>query len=221
MTLPDSAMATLSKAELERGRKFLNTKRQQQFYCARAMLRFALQSHTGVPATAHELSVSETGKPLCVDGPAVSIAHTGELVVCAVADEGEIGIDIEAPNGRRDSTKIARRYFAPEETRWLDDQPADRFYMLWTLKEAWLKSSGIGIAGGLDRLRCAVNPPLIDARIDGSPTPLLSLYGIGDAFVGVATSSASHDSLTVNRWNATTGEFITDDDVRFIASTSE
>jgi 4'-phosphopantetheinyl transferase len=51
---------------------------------------------------------------------------------------------------------IAPRYFTAVEAAALEalpvDQQAARFYALWTLKESWLKATGEGLAGGLDRV---------------------------------------------------------------------
>lgn len=201
--LPGTAM--LSSAEIERARNLKVERRRQQYTCGRALLRTLLQHHTGKPAASHRLTTSDSGKPICVDGPAVSIAHSGDLVLCALTDQGDIGIDIEQVRERKNLSAISSRYFAPDEVKWLMTQPDDRFYMLWVLKEAWLKATGTGIAGGLDQLRCVVTPPDIDAQVTDDAVPALSLYVLNDMFIGVASSATSHDNLEFYDWDPQSG----------------
>lgn len=49
--------------------------------------------------------------------------------------------------------KVVSRWFSPQEQAWLlaADDP-DAFLKVWTLKEAWLKATGRGIANNLKTL---------------------------------------------------------------------
>ena len=101
-----------------------------------------------------------------------NIAHTEGLVVMAVARVTAVGVDAERADSRP-RLEIARQYFSPVEAAALEALPAadqpGRFQRLWTLKEAYLKATGEGIAGGLAgitfhldqdavRFECATDP---------------------------------------------------------------
>jgi len=219
--LSPEAADSLSRSEVERAEAFKSSKRQQEYVCARALLRATLERCTGNPASSHKLTTTEKGKPVCVDGPAVSIAHSGNLVVCAVTDRGEIGIDIEAPGRQRNVRDIAANYYAEDESEWLATQPEDRFYMLWVLKEAWLKATGDGIAGGLGALQCIVTPPDIKARVDNDSLAALSLYAVEDALVGLATTTAAHTRVVIVRWDPLVSRFDESHEFRLVAATSQ
>lgn len=116
----------------------------------------ALRSCFGGP---REIIRGEHGKPCFSDGDGfLSITHTaaGDLKIwIAVFSESEVGIDAESLGRRVDkAVAIAGRYFTEAETKYLAGLPeADRaraFIRLWTMKEAFLKMKGTGIAGGLD-----------------------------------------------------------------------
>ena len=175
-------------------------RRRAEHLAGRALLRAALQDWTGEPALSHPLRTSATGKPECVAGPELSVAHSRGVVVCALAPAGRIGIDVEIAAPGRAIEGIAARHFSADETRWVDSQP-ERFYRLWVLKEAYLKALGLGLAGGLDALCCAIEPPRIEARVRGSgDPPELALYSVADALVGVATLGSGLADLTAFRW---------------------
>jgi len=219
--LPPATLACLSQSEIQRGDQFKAVHRRQQYLSARALLRAVLERYTGDPAASHELDTNEHGKPVCVGGPAVSIAHSGDTVVCAATDNGEIGVDIETPGRRRDIKGIADNYFSEDEAAWLATQADDRFYMLWVLKEAWLKATGSGLAGGLDSLRCIVTPPHIVARIVDHELTALSLYAVESAWIGLATTIATHEAVIVNQWDPCSGRFEANSGARLVAATDQ
>jgi len=217
----------LSPAELklipgyERDREFGSRKRQQQYLCGRSLLRLMLQRWTGNPADSHKLVTSKDGKPSCMDGPAVSITHSGDIVACGLAETGELGIDLEDIDRHRDTLKIAHKFFSDEEAAWLDSQPRDRFFMLWVLKEAYVKALGRSIFGGIDRLRCKVQPPDIDVRFVGEKIRDLCLYTMGNRFLALATTQASLAAIKFERWDAGAEQLVTDKGFRFMAMTND
>lgn len=184
----------------ERNREFASERRREQYLCGRSLLRLMLQERTGRPASSIELATTEHGKPICIDGPAVSITHTDKTVACGIADSGELGIDLELVNQRRHTSKVARKFFSGEEADWLETQPRDRFYMLWVLKEAYVKAKGQSIFGSVNCLRCKVVPPLIEPSDASESFRDLCLYTAGDCFLGLVTTDASLRGAVVERW---------------------
>lgn len=175
-------------------------RRRAEHLAGRALLRMALQDCTGRQARSHRLRAGANGKPECVGGPEFSVAHSRGKVLCALAPAGPIGLDVEAPAPGRGIDAIAKRHFSADERRWVGTQ-AERFYMLWVLKEAYLKALGVGLAGGLDTLRCAIDPPRIEASVEGlRAAPALALYAAADAFVAIATVGGRLEEVTAVRW---------------------
>ena len=87
------------------------------------------------------------GKPFLPGFP-FNLSHSGDWSVCAVGP-AELGVDLQAERPlRRD---LSRR-FAPEEREWLQGLPEKgrpgAFFDLWAVKEAVLKATGQGLAGG-------------------------------------------------------------------------
>jgi 4'-phosphopantetheinyl transferase len=92
-----------------------------------------------------ELAVGQTPLPL-----RFNVSRTEGLIACAVTVQRAIGVDVEFIDQRRDTGGIAERCFAEPELRALEAQHADRqcarFYSYWTLKEAYIKARGLGLA---------------------------------------------------------------------------
>ena len=158
MTVGYTQLHDLTSPELarlpseERDREFASSKRRQEFLCGRSLLRRMLQDKTGEPAASHQLTISKDGKPECVDADRRSALPTLVIrVACSIADSGAIGIDLEVVAERRDPMKLANKFFSAEESGWLSTQPVDRFFMLWVLKEAYVKAIGRSIFGGINR----------------------------------------------------------------------
>ena len=82
-------------------------------------------------------------------------SHSGGVLLLAMGEGLRVGVDVEAPRPRPRALALARRFFHPDETAWLQAQPAaslgEAFTRLWCAKEALLKAHGRGIAFGLHR----------------------------------------------------------------------
>lgn len=61
--------------------------------------------------------------------------------------QSAVGIDIEFPKRTRDFTALLSHFAAPNEIAWFAQQnnPETSFYRIWCLREAVLKSQGVGI----------------------------------------------------------------------------
>lgn len=102
------------------------------------LLRLALQRLAGSDAPLASLRYPPTGKPRLAPPYDFSIAHCDGQVVCALADDGPVGIDVEAPGTQR--ADHFRLYLGEAERRWAGRDP-QRFYTLWTRKEAIVKAA--------------------------------------------------------------------------------
>jgi 4'-phosphopantetheinyl transferase len=158
--LDEAAASILSPGEVKRSERFINPQHGKNFLRAHVILRQILSRTTAVEPGQLVIETGKTGKPALV-GPGsgfyFNLAHSGDLVLVAVSEGEEVGIDVEQIHEKADLDLIARQFFAPHEADWLDSLlPGPRlvsFYRLWTMKEAVLKAKGIGLEGGLARVK--------------------------------------------------------------------
>lgn len=117
---------------------------------AGALLDFALRVE-GV--TDREFSYEKNRKP-CLKNSNLrfNLSHSGNMVFCAVADT-DVGCDVEKVT--EIDLKIAARFFFKEEYAALLACPdpakrKDLFFRYWTLKESFMKVTGLGFMLNLD-----------------------------------------------------------------------
>jgi 4'-phosphopantetheinyl transferase len=149
----------LSPDERVRCQRFVFRRDRRDFAAGHALLRRVLSRYHDAPAEAWTFEADANGKPSLAHefgAPplAFNLSHTHGLVACAVAHDAEVGVDVECIERVTDSRDIAERYFSAAELAQLDACPEGRrsahFIELWTLKEAYLKAIGSGLAHPLD-----------------------------------------------------------------------
>lgn len=145
----------LSQAERARLDAIAAPARRAAFLAGRWRLRALLaQAHGGDPPADWALTAPDDGPPALVrNAPALhlSISHSGDRVAVAFGP-APLGVDIEVPQPRRDTARLAQAVCTDDEQSELQVLPPAeaeaRFYVAWTLKEAWLKQRGEGVAPG-------------------------------------------------------------------------
>jgi len=118
-----------------------------------ALAKYIVWKAFHIPTDKQNIAYGTHGKPYLRDYPNVhfNISHSGQYVVCAVADR-PVGIDVQVIGAYRPD--VAARVCTGKELARLgaSDDPAVEFTKLWTQKEANLKMLGYGITGGIREL---------------------------------------------------------------------
>jgi 4'-phosphopantetheinyl transferase len=205
----------------------LNFKRPQTrvgFIATRVLVRRCLARHLAIPAELIKFATEEKGKPYVINAPSnfyFNLSHSDHLVAVAISINGAIGVDIEIDRSRS-FMSIAERYFHPNEVVQLQACEAatqrELFFRFWTLKEAFFKALGGGIATGLNKIQFDLH---LTGKID-SITQLNSGAAINFSFaeelglqknewqffqaspakvVHLALANQAADPLTINWFN--------------------
>lgn len=101
------------------------------------------------------------GKPFIPDSPLhFNISHTKNAFVLGFSIRQEIGVDLELNVPGKDLHLLANYAFSPDERMILGSNSDERsFLKMWTLKEAYLKATGIGLIDALPTLHVVTGPP--------------------------------------------------------------
>jgi 4'-phosphopantetheinyl transferase len=167
-TLDDAAIAAaaavLSPEELEQYQRFHFARDARDYAVAHALLRHTLSRREGRPPADWLFDKTPSGKPFLRNAgdsaPSFSLSHTRGMVACAVTAGADVGVDVECVDRDVNTAEIAARFFAPAEAAHLmrlgAEARRDRFFDLWTLKEALVKALGVGMATSLASLAFTV-----------------------------------------------------------------
>lgn len=127
------------------------------------LLRRALAPLVGLAPEALRFDRESKGRPFLrhPGAPDFNLSDTGGGSLIAITAVGRVGVDLERTDRRPPVSRLAARWFGPEEARALqamDDESARiAFLRLWTAKEASCKATGTGIYGYLSRWRFAAD----------------------------------------------------------------
>jgi 4'-phosphopantetheinyl transferase len=158
----------LSPDEQERRRRLRLGRMRHDYLVAHALLRASLSRYADVAPEQWTFRTNRHGRPE-ISGPAeapplsFNLSHTDGLVVCAVTSKRAVGVDVEDCSRSLRFMDVARRFFAPSEVEALQRAPeserASAFFTFWTLKEAYIKALGLGLAAPLERFSFRLEAP--------------------------------------------------------------
>ena len=161
-----AAVSVLSDDERAQYRRYHFARDARDYSAAHALLRHTLSRYADRAPADWLFEKTPAGKPLVRDVGTVrasfSLSHTHGMVACAVTKDADVGVDVECVDRDVHTEGIATRFFAPAEAAHLMQLDAearrDRFFDLWTLKEALVKARGASMAMSLSSLAFAVDP---------------------------------------------------------------
>ena len=168
---------------------------EQERALAKRLLKNALAERLPHRPVQFQLEYGKYGKPYLKDAALqVSVSYTYGICLIALSD-GEIGADIERLRAAK--PYAASRCFTDSENHYLhqDTELFDqRFYELWTQKEAYLKYTGEGFYH---------TPTSVDVL---SPVICECLYTLTDgdfiiSLCGRSVHPVSIDTVSLSEWN--------------------
>lgn len=154
--LQGNCLAWLTETELARYQRYQFDRHRKQLLLGRVLIRTALSQYDqSIEPGAWRFRQNAYGKPAIHSQQQrlplfFNLSHSGDQLVLAVAGFEDIGVDVEQCGRQRRIRKISARYFSSLETEQLlataPQSQLQRFYDLWTLKEAYIKACGLGLA---------------------------------------------------------------------------
>lgn len=149
-----SASAWLDEGEHARSARFVHPAARRRYALLRGALRRVLCERLSCANADLTFGTEEHGKPYAIVGgsPAAiqfNVSDSGRHGLIALASLGRIGIDVEERSDDRDLDGLAETVFGRDEQAVMalaaGPMKVERFYRLWTVKEALLKALGMGL----------------------------------------------------------------------------
>ena len=159
----------LGSDELVSYRALARPDHQREYLISQAFLRDVLGSYAGDDSQILEFERNASGKPhlkntsQSMDKLQFNLSHSAELMACTVTHAGAVGVDVEALAVDHGMLEVADHYFSASEVASLKDldsaEQQHLFCKIWTLKEAYIKARGEGLALALDSFSFECSEP--------------------------------------------------------------
>lgn len=128
--------------------------KKKQKIAADMLCRQMIADKCGISLDSIVFDKNKNGKPFAVNsGVFFSVSHCVDTVVCAIS-ENEIGIDTEKIRSIR--LRIAEKFATEAELEYIGDD-VNRFFEIWTLKEAFFKCKGTGLGSDIKSVGFSVD----------------------------------------------------------------
>ncbi len=169
----------LPAEEHDRRARFTRDEPAAMFLSARIVLRGVLGALLHCKPEEIALAKNAWEKP-CLASPAsdwqFNLTHSHGHLALAFSRAGAVGVDTEFTHRSNPVEKLARRYFSAAEQQWLARAPESefrqRFFDIWTLKEAYIKAVGKGLAVTLEGFSFTEREGRLSYQYDsGEPPP--------------------------------------------------
>jgi 4'-phosphopantetheinyl transferase len=212
---PAGALSPLGEAlheeERDRAARFHFEKDRGRYIVAHHALRSLLARYRSAERCGERFVLGPAGKPGVGGGPHFNLSHSRALGLVALSADRDVGVDVEAVDGKTEIDALAERFFSPgERAALLGLDPALRregFYHIWCQKEAYLKARGDGVTQGLDHFDVVADPRegagLLADRKDPPAPGRWSLLAVdpGTGFRGAVAVAGGAPVLRCFEWS--------------------
>jgi 4'-phosphopantetheinyl transferase len=148
-----SLTSVLCAPERERAASYKIAAHQLRYRLVRGTLRYLLGSYLDRDYAGISIMAGAQGKPRLSDPGAplhFNVSHSGDLAAFAFCTASEVGVDVECIDAPVDTDIVARTAFSARELACYEEVSGEarrqRFFSLWTRKEARLKAAGLAVA---------------------------------------------------------------------------
>jgi len=200
----ENLRAHLSPGEREYCGRIKSERVAKEFVVSRGVLRELLAFHCGGRPNEIVFGVGAAGKPFLVKPEtslAFNLSHSAGVCALAIGEVMSLGVDVEAI--RPDFEDILDSVFGPKEAEQFhelsDDSRSQTFFRAWVAKEAYLKATGQGLAGGLTSLELDLGGDMQPIAIRGCRDALngwvFRRFDISERVVGAIAADAGGASV--------------------------
>lgn len=201
--LARSAYDRLSKARKSKADLFVFRKDRNLSLGAGLLLDFALRSF-GLHEKDMLYGVQKNQKPAFLNQPDMhfNLSHSGSMAICAMS-ETKVGCDIELLTDI--GIEIAEHGFSKCEygdivSRASEAERTEQFFRYWSLKESFMKFTGLGMALQPDSFEIQMNPTQISVLQSGVVEPVCFTEYCAIPGYACAVCSLSDFSDTPLQW---------------------
>lgn len=173
-----ACLQLLSEDERARWEAFKFDPHRREYLATHALARIALSHYSALRPEEWRFQQNAYGKPSAYPESLLqfNLSNSPGLVVCLIGKGAVVGVDLEPRERAASIAEVGPRMFSTQELEQLEslreDERPERCLQLWTLKEAYIKARGMGLAlplnkfsflfGGPQGIRMALDSSLVD-----------------------------------------------------------
>ena len=193
-------LTIMTDAEVERGNRFFQLKDKQRHISTRGALRLILSGYLKLQPKAIGFLNGENDKPFIGNSNPnnlhFNISHSGEWILIGVTNTA-LGVDVERIKPDFNYQEIISLNFSPKEINYIvQNEPLERFFSLWTRKEAFLKATGQGLNDNLTLFSCLDGTNITDGDIVAtSKNWFISSFKLDELYPASVANSTQYDEL--------------------------
>lgn len=157
----------LASDEKTRANQFRFERDKIRYIVGRGILRELIARYIKNSPKTIKLDYTQHGKPFLVTSSSsnelyFNLSHSHDCIVCAFTKNIDVGIDVELYQPQFTIEDVAKYCFSKQEYDKLQNlssyQKHSYFYSVWTLKEAFVKSIGLGLTYDLQQIKIDLLP---------------------------------------------------------------
>jgi len=208
LPVPEVSLAVISADEVARANRFYQQKDRNRFMLSRWVLRTILAKYIGVQAAEIEFEAGKNKKPHIKNNGGLDLhynmSHSSGRVLLAISDK-ILGADIEFINTDFGYSEVLADNFSPAEVSYINESDhIDRFFTLWTRKEAITKATAQGLDCDLRLLPALDGLHMVEAGIIASDDNwLINSFMINEKYAASVASCVSPGTLQFFQLDAT------------------
>jgi 4'-phosphopantetheinyl transferase len=201
LVLVDSFLTLLTPDEVERANRFYQQKDHNRFIISRGILRHILGRYLNQEAAVIEFGLGKNKKPYVINSALLNLqfnlSHSGDAILLAVSDSA-IGADVEFINHDFGFTGVLDDNFSVNEITYIkENESAERFFRIWTRKEALTKATAQGLDCDLRLLPGLDGIHIVDDGVIASNDDwVISSFNLNDSYTASIASNPFIKKIT-------------------------
>lgn len=209
-----TCLGVLPEREQKRARKFTHPGAREEYVVSRALLRVLIGGYLDTDPLALKFGSGERGKPFLREIPGRSVpqfnmTHANGVALYAFSMDQAVGVDIERVDRKTRVERVSKRYFTEREsdaiTNLNPECRKEAFIRTWTCKEACLKWTGQGLAGGLKTHEIVFSDAWSAPMAFGNgPQPSLTMLDPGAGWIGALAVARPDPEVVCGVWSGST-----------------
>jgi 4'-phosphopantetheinyl transferase len=192
----DHFLSVMHPDEIARANKYLRINDKNRFIVSRGALRYILGKYLQLPPDLIEFNIGGNKKPYVANAGKTdlhyNVSHSGDWVLLAVSNSA-LGADVEFINQSFSYMDVIDDHFSIEEVAYIkQNKSVERFFMLWTRKEALTKATGKGLDEDLKLIPGLDGENFTDGSIISSSSNLIvNSFKLDDQYLAsIATGNS-------------------------------